>query len=411
MKIGGKMKTAHFFSAFIVLAMLMCTISAQTTFDNSLSMANVSVSPNPVVAGGNAVIHFKLYDAYDVWLYGTTLQPSGTYPLINASPLNEVLIGMVNPGLDNKNYTYTFPIPNTLPSGTYTITFTSRYFIYAGTGSVVATSSMPVTFYVQNKPSIKVTAQSPNPATLYTGHNQTVDLAVENTGYGTARNVSVYVSTGPGTDILSSVTSFFISNLTQGQTIDEPILISAENTTQAELFANINYYSSALGQKFSSAQNISLSVVPAAQFSIASGSESVGIGATDVPVTFKITNTGTSPAEQVQLSLETTYPIAPVASTAYISDLPAGASTNVTFLVSVDSQGVEGNYPVSLYEQWKQPNGAADQQFTGENNYFVAVGSTAGNATQIYIIIIIIVIGAAVYMYKKRAANKHKQKK
>jgi hypothetical protein len=94
-----------------------------------------------------------------------------------------------------------------------------------------------------------------------------------------------------------------------------------------------------------------------------------------VPVQLRVTNNGTSAAEQLQLSLQTTYPITPVASTAYVSDLQPGSSTNVTFLVSVDTAGVPGNYPVTLYEQWKQPNGATNQQFSGSSNYFVTVAS------------------------------------
>jgi hypothetical protein len=37
---------------------------------------------------------------------------------------------------------------------------------------------------------------------------------IENIGYGTARNVTVTISGGQGINVLSSVRSFFISNLT-----------------------------------------------------------------------------------------------------------------------------------------------------------------------------------------------------
>ena len=104
-------------------------------------------------------------------------------------------------------------------------------------------------------------------------------------------------------------------------------------------------------------------MAPAAQFTIGSANSGVKVGATDVPVQLRITNNGTSAADQLQLSLQTTYPVTPIASTAYVSDLQPGSSTNVTFLISVDTAGVPGNYPVTLYEQWKQPNGATNQQF------------------------------------------------
>ena len=185
------MKTKSFLLAFAALAILSGMVGAQ--YDNALSMVNLSVSPNPVVAGGNATIRFQLYNAYGEWFYGTNLQPSGSYPLLNVSPLSSYTVGQLNPGLNQKYYNYTIKIPDTTPSGVYTITFTSKYFVYAATGTQIASSPMPVSFYVDNKPAIKVVVSNPQPAALYSGYNQTVNLLIENTGYGTARNVSVAI--------------------------------------------------------------------------------------------------------------------------------------------------------------------------------------------------------------------------
>lgn len=402
------METKRIFLAFIAMAMLIGAVSASTVFDNSLSMANVSVSPNPVVAGGNVIIHFRLYDAYDVWLYGTTLQPSGTYPLLNASPLNAALLGTVNPGLNGVNYTYAFPIPSTTPAGTYTITFTAQYFVYAGTGALIATSSMPVTFFVQNRPSIKLLPSNPQPASLYLGQNQSITLLINNTGYGTARNVSVDVAAGPGLSILSSVTSFFVSNLTRGSEYGEKLLVGAQNLSNTYLLANVTYYSSTFQRRFSSTQRINLSAVPSAQFSVSPLGSGAAVGATDVPIGFRITNTGTSSASELQLTLETIYPVTPVASTAYVNNLQPGASANLTFLVNVDTAGVPGKYPVVLYEQWKQPNGAQNQQFTGHNNYFVSVTSPGlgTSGLSIDVVVAIAIIAVLAVLYRRDSARK-----
>ena len=174
---------------------------------------------------------------------------------------------------------------------------------------------MPVTFFVNNKPTIKVTAATPLGSALYAGHNQTVDLIIQNTGYGTARNVSIAVSGSEGINLLSSVDNFFISNLTQGSSVTEPILVAAQNASQAHLSTSVTYYSARLHQHFSNIQTINLSIAPSAQFTLGSANSSVAVGGTDVPIRFKVTNNGTSEATQLQLSLETTYPITPVAST------------------------------------------------------------------------------------------------
>ncbi len=404
-----KMKIQAVFLALAFMALVSGVASAQ--YANSVSLTNVSVLPNQVMAGGNVTIRFQLYNTYNYWLYGTTLQPTGSYPLLNVSPLDSNTIGMLNPGLNPKYYNYTIEIPNTTPSGTYTITFTATYMLYTTQETEVASSSMPVSFYVNGNPSITVQASNPQPSTLYTGYNQSLSLSIQNAGYGTARNVSVTVSGSRGLSILSSVRSFFISNLTRGSEQVEPILISANGTNNAYLIVNTTYYSARLNRRFSNTQRINISVAPSAQFAIDSEGQSPGIGMTDVPVNFRITNTGTSPAEELQLNLETPYPITPIASSAYVNELEPGASTNVTFFVSIDTAGVPGNYPVTLYEQWKQPSGSVNQQFTGSDNYFVAVGETSSavSAYETYAIAIIVVLIIIVSIYRRRARGRDRK--
>ena len=399
------------FWMFVAALVISGAVGAASQLDNSLSLANVSVSPNPVVAGGNATIRFQLYNSYGSFVQTVNLQASGSYPIINVSPFRTTDIAQVNPGVNKPYYNYTFAIPATTPSGTYKIFFNASYYGLGAT-EVTASSSMPVSFYVQNNPAVKVVISGSSPAALYSGYNQTVTLEIENIGYGTARNVSVNVGANPGANLLSSVSSFFISNLTQGQSVEETLLVTAQNVGSASLFANIAYSSSNLAQRFANTQTMSLSVAPSAQFQISSQVYGLGPGATDVPVKFTITNTGTSAADQVQLSMQSSYPITPVASTAYIASLPAGASANVTFLVSADSQGVPGEYPVTVYEQWKQPNGAANQQFSGSDNYFVSVSSQTSTTTLVIAAIIVVVIaGVVVYRMRSRSAAKQPKKK
>ena len=403
------MKIQAVFLALAFMALVSGVASAQ--YANSVSLTNVSVLPNQVISGGNVTIRFQLYNTYNYWLYGTTLQPTGSYPLLNVSPLDSNTIGMLNPGLNPKYYNYTIEIPNTTPSGTYTITFTATYMLYTTQETEVASSSMPVSFYVNGNPAITVQASNPQPSTLYTGYNQSLSLAIQNTGYGTARNVSVTVSGSRGLSILSSVRSFFISNLTRGSEQVEPILISANGTDNVYLIVNTTYYSARLNRRFANTQRINISVAPSAQFAIDSEGQSPGIGMTDVPVNFRITNTGTSPAEELQLNLETPYPTTPIASSAYVNELEPGASTNVTFFVSIDTAGVPGNYPVTLYEQWKQPSGSINQQFTGSDNYFVAVGETSSavSAYETYAIAIIVVLIIIVSIYRRRARGRDRK--
>ena len=116
-------------AAFLAIAVM--TVAGQA--GGALSFANVSVSPNPVVAGGSATIRFQIYNSYNFWLYNVNLQPMGSYPLLNVSPLSSYH-GQMDPGLNPGYFNYTVEIPNTTPSGVYTITFAATYYIYASQG-------------------------------------------------------------------------------------------------------------------------------------------------------------------------------------------------------------------------------------------------------------------------------------
>ena len=93
-------KILWMFAMFMVLA---GAVGAQSVLDNSLSLHNVSVYPNPVLAGGNVTIRFQLYDSYGSFVQTINLQAEGSYPLLNVSPSNTTDISEVNPGV-NKPY-------------------------------------------------------------------------------------------------------------------------------------------------------------------------------------------------------------------------------------------------------------------------------------------------------------------
>lgn len=268
------------------------------------------------------------------------------------------------------------------------------------------------TSIVINKPNVIVQLANPQPQSLYQGRNQSATLDIENIGTGPAKNVSVTLRSGSGITLLSSISSFFISNLDPNQMVQEPVLIGANGTSNASLTATLQYYTASYQSLISKTQVLNLSLVPAAQFSVLSQTSALAPGATAVPVTFRVQNTGTAEAEQIQLSLQTTYPITPVASTSYISNLKPGASINATFVVNVDSQGVPGNYPITVYEQWKQPNGAANQQFSGSNTYFIDIRNASSNSLLLIGAVVVIAAAAIMgYRYFKKTKLAQKKKK
>ncbi len=140
--------------------------------------------------------------------------------------------------------------------------------------------------------------------------------------------------------------------------------------------------------------------------------DSLAPGSTYAPISFTIQNTGSETAQEITFSLDTIYPISPVNPNVYINSLAPGASTTVTFYVNVDGQGNVGQYPVSLYEQWTQPNGATNQQYsTSENFYGIVYKGGGSDSSYAYLIgaIIIVVIALVIY-WRMNAAKKTKGK-
>jgi hypothetical protein len=515
--------------ALLLLFAVYPAIAGAAGGDDSLSIINLQVRPQPVMAGSNITLAFQLYNAYSSSLQNVNLQMTASNPIIGVSPSSTYITDSIGTGIFDgyTNYlSYSIHVPSTLATGEYTIDVIANYEVSqptatGGTSELPSQSVMPISLYVYgapnvtvgitnvqitsnkemristrisnvgytkatnlsirflnasgvavsglsslsiaeldagsalnasvnynvtgnatigegaypvpvlvlyasegnityskhlnltssiviNKPNLIVQLANPQPQSLYAGRNQSAALEIENIGTGSAKNVSVTLRSGSGITLLSSITSFFISDLEPSQTVSEPVLIGANGTSNDSITAEMQYYPASYEGLMSKSQTLNLSIAPSAQFSVVSEISALTPGATAVPVTFRVKNTGTVEAEQMQLSLQTTYPVTPVASTSYISDLGPGDSVNATFVINVDSQGVPGNYPITLYEQWKQPNGATNQQFSGSNTYFVGITSAASSSVLLIGAVVVIAV-AGIIAY--RSVRKKRQKK
>ncbi len=256
-----------------------------------------------------------------------------------------------------------------------------------------------------DNPDIVVSAAGAFPQALYQGYNQSVTLSIANIGYGTAKNVSVGVLPGPGTSVLGSVNNFFIGSIAPGQSVQEALLVSANNggSYNSSLLARVDYYPANYGSSISKNETVSLSVVPSSSFTISNGEYLLPQGSPNAQLRLRITNTGNIAAKNLQLSFQSQYPITPVTSSYYLADLEPGQTANVTFQVSVDEKAQSGRYPVTIYENWKQSNGAPQQVYYGTSNYYAIVGSQQGTGGIIsYIIYLAVIIIAAYIVAAKR---------
>ncbi len=509
----------------------------------ALSLANLVVSPQPVVAGSNVTVQFQLYNDYSNSLQNVNLQLEAQNPIINVSPSHTYITDSIGQGLFGSIgysiFTYTFHIPSSLPAGLYTIDVIATYESSAPSATGITSnnepgeSEMPIYIYVYGTPSISVTATpSPQitpgatsllaltvensgtdtarnvnitlqshdglevagssrislgslaqgtpeqastsvyalanisagthylplsitysapdgmqyvqnvslpvsvtvpepdivismagsqPEQLYAGSNASLTLLVQNIGGGTAKNVTIGVESSRYLIAGGAASTFFIGSLAPGATATESVFVSANRTSGSAPYylpVNVSYQNGDYSSKQSSMQYVPVNLQNAAIFNITSVTDSLSPGVSYAPVTFTVRNTGSETAQSLTLSLQSIYPITVINSNNYVNNLAPGQEANVTFYVSADSRGKPGEYPVTIYEQWRQPNGAANQQYSSSNGYYVTVGSgsgTSSNAVESYIayavVAVIVIIAIAMVLRRRRAGKGAKPKK
>lgn len=530
------METNKFWRMTILIAILssalVASVGAQTSSNDALSLVNLRVTPQPVVAGSNVTILFQLYNSYSSSLQNVNLELTASNPIINVSPSGQQLISAIGQGIYGSgfsgagNFQYTLHIPSTLRAGQYTLDLVANYQASpGGTQSLPSVSTMPISMYIYGVPSIQLTANlqsnlvpgqstsvpvsvvnagtdvannvtvtlhnsqyfkifgaqrfslgaispdastsfsasvqpslsiqngtyminatinytaqsgkfvsknttiaistfinSPNivasissatPTNLYAGGNQTLQVQIQNTGLGTAKNITVKFLSGAGINV-GSISQFYISSLSPKNSTTETVYISANRSFNTSAGLNLpvsfRYYSSNYGGNFVTVQNIPINIQGSSIFNVTSVTGTLKPGDAYKPITFRVKNIGNIQAQQITFSLQTTFPITPVNPNVYVVSLAPGQTQNVTFYVGVDPSGNLGSYPVTLFEQWRQPNGAVSQQFSGSNGYYANVGTTSGGSTTtnliLPIVIVIVIVGVAAYMIRKRGGLK-----
>jgi len=406
--------------------------------------AQTSPGPNSPSSPAQSIIPINLY-IYGKPYLSMTIQPNGilkpgvptnvnidltntgTAPIynitlsLNNSKYFEILggqkftLGILQAGQSVVLPTLIMPSMN-ITNNTYTIYAYANYTTEQGNSTNTILKS-PISMII-NKPNIIVSTVSGMPTNLYPGSNQTINLLIQNIGTGDAKNVSVSFS-GTNSISLGSTSSFFIADIPAGGSVNEQLFVTAnENDSLNEYYIpeRISFLNANYQNEIHKNASLGISVSSGAVLSIISEYSNLSAGATYVPLTLKIKNTGNEPAQEVALTLQSIYPITPVDANQYIASLNPGETTNITFYVSVDTSGNPGKYPITLYAQWNQPNGSTKEEYYSTTNYYTVVNgsstssSGSGSSAGALLVLVIIVIAVAYYFYRKRNTGSKKAK-
>ncbi len=303
---------------------------------------------------------------------------------------------------------------SSISNGTYYINAIVAYQTAYGE-KIKKNVSIPIDVVVNN-PNIVVSIESASPQNIYLGSNQTLTFDIENIGLGEAKNVSVDFTNGQGIGI-GSASNFFFGSIPAGSSQTETLFIRANQSSALSNYSlpvKISYSDSNYLSNVSKTEHLKINVQSSALFNVTSIEGTLIPGASYVPLTVSVKNIGNEQAGQVTFSVQTIYPLSPVNPNVYINQIAPGETVNAVFYMSVDQNGNSGSYPITVYEQWKQPNAAQSQQFSASQNYFANVTSKGTGSGNAYIIgaVVIIVVAAVAYMrLKKRSAAKASAKK
>ncbi len=404
------------------LYVINVTVTYQTTQDG-VDAAGTSVMPIFIYVNGNPGISVNVAPEGNItpgmpFNADITLVNHGSGTAYNTTlhidtandftPVGEQSISFGNLAPGEASSTASIETTQNISTGTHYIDFNISYMTSTGK-NITAHASSPLNIVV-NKPDIQVNLVSANPPELYSGSNQTITLLVQNTGTGVAKDISLHLIGNNYIFPSSSATSLFIDTLDPGSSTTETATINANSTSHnSSVFpVYVKYYSSNYNTAYNSTEDVPISIVPSAVFTIKNMTSGAYTGGTYLPVTFKVENTGNEDAQQVSFTLESIYPITPVDANSYIENLTPGKNATITFYVSVDSNGAAGEYPVTVYEEWRQPNGNTNQQYSGSSSYYVDVGSSksskgGGIGSILTIVVVVAILGFMGYrFYNKR---------
>lgn len=407
------------------------TVTYQTTQDG-VDVAGTSVMPIFIYVNGNPGISVNVAPQGNItpgmpFNADITLVNHGSGTAYNTTlyidtandftPVGEQSISFGNLAPGQASSTASIETVQNISAGVHYMDFNLSYTTSFGKNITTHVSS-PINIVV-NRPNIQVSLSGANPPELYSGSNQTVTLLVQNTGTGTAKDVSLHLIGNNYVFPSSSDTYLFIGSIAPGQSTTETATINANDTphNSSALPVFVEYYSSNYNSAYNSTEDVPISIVPSAVFTINNMTSAAYTGGTYLPVTFKIENTGNEDAKQISFTLESIYPVTPVDANSYIDNLPPGKNATVTFYVSVDSNGAAGEYPVTVYEQWRQPNGNTNQQYSGSSSYYIDVSSSksskgGGTGSILVIAVVVIVLGFVGYrFYQKRGKDSRSKSK
>lgn len=394
---GGKI-----FGIAMLLAMLALSGTAYASINPKVQLINYTLSEVPAQPGHtlSLTLHFKSMEPDNcAERFSVTL--SLAYPLsIRGSDTQYIdLLCFRDPDAKG-DVTFHLPVDNLATSGTYPVSVSTGY----EKRFTKLTGSNIVNVQVGGSPSFNASVTSSTPVDIYAGDSAAVAVAFQNTGSSMVQSAR------------ASATSRGITVKWAGQTADLGSIAARGSATAVfnveapkDILAGsypldvVLDYTSENKSMGSTSFRFMVPVKPKADFAAASASPVLVSGAKK-EVAITLYNTGTEEAKKLKVRIKPLYPFSTDGTVRYIDSLQAGASTNITYLVTVDKDATVGEQLLSFQVDFEDPQG---KQMSDTADFSLSVRALTFEdqlAAVWYVWVILALV--IVYMASKRLGKK-----
>ncbi|PYG88702.1 hypothetical protein LY28_01056 [Ruminiclostridium sufflavum DSM 19573] len=266
---------------------------------------------------------------------------------------------------ESKNVKFTFKISYGATPKTYPIKFNLQYYNASGDYFSNTETGYLKTLEGSRLPKLDLKTVSTNPSPVLPGKNFKLDVALENNGAISAKNVTVTLlglkndgasiigntNKKTQTAIYSGTSSVFSFNLFASSKIE-----TGANSLKVKVD-----YSDSTGSLYSDEMEFFYNVVSEDSHTIVEmksivSPENVLSPGDSAPVSFDIANTGSADAHNIKVTISADKELIPrTQNTIIIPTLKKGESKNVQFQLYVSDEAVTKNYAVSLNVEYDAP--------------------------------------------------------
>jgi len=326
--------------ALFALAMLLLSGTAFASINPKVQLLNYTLSEVPAQPGHTLALtlHFKSMEP-DNCAEALSVQVAVSYPLsVLGSDTQYLNLFCYRDPESAGDFTFLLPVDNLATSGTYPVAVSMSY----QKRFSVLTGSNTVNIQVGGAPSFNASVTSSQPVDIYAGDSAKVAVTFQNTGSSmvqsaraTATSRGIVVKwAGQAADIGSIAAR---GSATATFNIEAPKDLTAGNYP---LDVVLDYTSE--NKSMGSTQfRFMVPVSPKADFAAASASP-VLVSGEKKEVAISLTNTGSQEARRLKVRIKPLFPFSTDGTVRYVDSLPAGASANITYLVTVDKDATAG---------------------------------------------------------------------